>query len=77
MHDVLYTRHAFWTKPRNPKDFLHAYASELGLETEAFEECYEEDHGKDRTREATRAADELDVSGTPTFLITDPGRSGP
>ena len=69
MHDVLYTRHDEWTKVRNPKDFLHAYASELGLEAEAFETCYKEDHGKDRTRRATRAADELDVSGTPTFLI--------
>ena len=69
MHDVLYTRHDEWTKVRNPKDFLHAYASELGLEAEAFETCYKEDHGKERTRRATRAADELDVSGTPTFLI--------
>jgi protein-disulfide isomerase len=69
MHDLLFTRHKEWTRPRNPKDFLHAYASELGLETEAFETCYKEDHGKDRTRRATRAADELDVSGTPTFFI--------
>ena len=69
MHDVLYTRHEEWTKLRNPKDFLHTYASELGLDTEAFETCYEEDHGKDRTRRATWAADELDVSGTPTFFI--------
>ena len=69
MHDVLYTRHKEWTKPRNPKDFLHAYASELGLETEAFETCYKEDHGRDRTRRATRAAEELKVSGTPTFFI--------
>ena len=69
MHDVLYTRHEEWTKPRNPRDFLHVYARELGLEIEAFETCYKKDHGKDRTRRATRAADELDVSGTPTFLI--------
>ena len=69
MHDLLYTRHEEWTKPRNPKDFLHAYANELGLEAEAFETCYKDNHGKDRTRRATRAADELDVSGTPTFFI--------
>ena len=69
MHDLLYTRHKEWTKPRNPKDFLLTYANELGLEAEAFETCYEEDHGKDRTRRATRAARDLDVSGTPTFFI--------
>ena len=69
MHDLLYTRHEEWTKPRNPKDFLHSYANELGLETTAFETCYRENHGKDRTRRATRAADDLDVSGTPTFFI--------
>ena len=69
MHDLLYTRHKEWTRQRNPKDFLHAYAIELGLETEAFETCYRENHGKDRTRWATRAAAELDVSGTPTFFI--------
>ena len=69
MHDVLFTRHEEWTKPRNPKDFLHAYAKELGLEIEAFETCYEEDHGKERTRRATRAAEDLDVRGTPTFFI--------
>ena len=69
MHDLLYTRHEEWTKPRNPKDFLHSYANELGLEAEAFETCYKDDHVKDRTRRATRAADELDVSGTPTFFI--------
>ena len=55
--------------PRNPGDFLHTYASQLGLDTGAFETCYEEDHGKDRTRRATRAAEGLDVSGTPTFFI--------
>ena len=69
MHDLLFTRHEEWTKPRNPKDFLHTYAHELGLDAEAFETCYEDDHGKDRTRRATRAADDLDVSGTPTFFI--------
>jgi protein-disulfide isomerase len=69
MHDVLYTRNREWTKPRNPKDLLHGYANELGLEREAFEECYDDNHGKDRTRRATRAADDLDVTGTPTFLI--------
>ena len=69
MHDILYTRNEEWTKPRNPRDFLYSYASELGLEADAFERCYKENHGKDRTREATRAAEELDVSGTPTFFI--------
>ena len=69
MHDLLYTRHEEWTKLRNPKDFLHAYARELRLEIEAFETCYKEDHGKDRTRRATRAAEDLDVRGTPTFFI--------
>ena len=69
MHDLLFTRHEEWTKPRNPKDFLHTYAKELGLDAEAFETCYKDDHGKARTRRATRAADHLDVSGTPTFFI--------
>ena len=69
MHDLLFTRHEEWTNQRNPKDFLHAYANELGLEAEAFETCYKDDHGKDRTRRATRAADGLHVSGTPTFFI--------
>lgn len=69
MHDLLYTRHDEWTKPKNPEDLLHAYANELGLEDEAFERCYKDDHGKDRTRRATRAADDLGVSGTPTFFI--------
>ncbi len=69
MHDLLYSRHEEWTRPRNSRDVLHGYAIELGLEADAFETCYKEDHGKDRTRRATRAADELDVSGTPTFFI--------
>jgi protein-disulfide isomerase len=69
MHDLLFTRHEEWTKPRNPKDFLHTYAKELVLDAEAFETCYKDDHGKARTRRATRAADHLDVSGTPTFFI--------
>ncbi len=69
MHDLLYSRHEEWRRPRNPRDVLHGYAIELGLEADAFETCYKEDHGKDRTRRATRAADELDVSGTPTFFI--------
>jgi len=33
MHDLLYTRRDEWTKPRNPKDSLHAYAGELGLDS--------------------------------------------
>ena len=34
-----------------------------------FETCYKDNHGKDRTRRATRAADELDLIGTPAFFI--------
>ena len=69
MHDVLFTRLHEWTRPRNPRDLMQSYAVELGLEAEAFETCYKEDHGKERTRRATRAADDLDLIGTPAFFI--------
>lgn len=69
MHDLLYTRHEEFTKPRNPKNLVQEYPRELGLDADAFKTCYEDEHGKDRTRRATDAADELEVSGTPTFFI--------
>ena len=51
------------------------YAAEIGLDAEAFEECYDDEDGEDRTRAATRAADDADVSGTPTFFIDGPPSS--
>ncbi len=69
MHDVLFRRRAEWQRPRNPKDLMLGYAVELGMQAEAFEQCYKDNDGKERTRRATRAADELDLTGTPAFFI--------
>ena len=69
MHDRLFQGQSEWTRERRHEDILLRYASEIGLDTEEFEDCYDDERGEDRTEDATRAARRAGVRGTPTFYI--------
>ncbi len=69
MHDLLFEGHRDWTRGRGQEEVFRGYAADIGLEAEAFEECYDDEDGEDRTRAATRAARDAEVRGTPTFFV--------
>lgn len=69
MHDRLYEAQREWTRERRHEDFLHAYARDIGLDSEEFADCYDDERGEDRTEAATRAARRAGVRGTPTFYF--------
>jgi protein-disulfide isomerase len=69
MHDRLFGQQNEWKEGRKHKEVFFRYAQELGLDAEAFRECYDKNRGKDRTKQANRAAKDLGVRATPTFFI--------
>lgn len=69
-HDVLYGRQPSWSASRTAPvgDFVD-FASELGLDTAAFEQCLASDaHAEEVTRNL-RLGEQLGVTGTPTLMI--------
>ncbi len=69
MHDRLFGEQDEWKEGRRHKEVFFRYAEELGLDGEAFRECYDKNRGKDRTKQANRAAKDLGIRATPTFFI--------
>ena len=69
MHDLLYEKQNEWKGSRNPTRLYNDYAGELGLDADQFATCYREDGGGLRTAINNRAASELQVRATPSFMI--------
>ena len=63
-HDLLFSGRETFTK----EGYL-AYASELGLDMEAFEACLDEARYAEEVENDARYAVELGITGTPTFFI--------
>ncbi len=69
VHDLLYERQGDWKRRRRPKGEFEKLAVELGIDGEAFKDCYDEEPGKERIRQNTDTAKELGVRATPTFFV--------
>jgi protein-disulfide isomerase len=69
MHDRLFQEQSEWTRERRHEEILLRYATEIGLDSDEFDECYDDERGEDRTEDATRAARRAGVRGTPTFYV--------
>jgi len=69
MHDILYERQADWFIKQRPQRQFGRYAEELELDKDRFERCYDDRELSARTDANTRAALDLGVRGTPTFLV--------
>jgi protein-disulfide isomerase len=71
MHDVIFDNQREWSGRSDAEDLFKGYASELGLDKTAFDECL--DSG--RTAEAVQAdwqeGRTRGVNGTPSFFIND------
>jgi protein-disulfide isomerase len=69
MHDVLYERQADWNRVRRPKEQLRTLAELLGVDGDAFDDCYDGDAAEDRVDRNNDLAKDLGVRATPTFFI--------
>ena len=69
MHDVLYERQDDWKRRRRPKGELQGLAEEVGVDGDAFEDCYDGSSAKERIDRNDDAAKALGVRATPTFFV--------
>jgi protein-disulfide isomerase len=69
MHDILYARQENWNRRRRPEGELRSFAEELGVDGEAFEDCYDGGAAEDRIDRNNDLADDLGVRATPTFFV--------
>ncbi len=66
-HDILFEKRLDWSGVGVPK--FKEYAVELGLDTQAFNDCLDLDIHKDEVLNDLKAGQSLGVTGTPTFFI--------
>lgn len=69
MHDVLFEEQREWFLKMRPQRQFYRYAERLGLDVDAFRECYRSKRTDGRTEANGRAAREAGVRATPTFLV--------
>ncbi|MFH5228176.1 DsbA family protein [Antrihabitans spumae] len=70
MYKKMYETQSEWGEQRTPKDELfRGYASELGLEMNAFDSAYTDSATLDRIRIDVADGQALGVKGTPTFFV--------
>jgi protein-disulfide isomerase len=69
MHDLLYERQNVWASNNNATQIMEDYATELGLNVDQFKTDYQSSAINDVINADLAAGKELQVSGTPTFLI--------
>ncbi len=73
MHDRIYAGQLEWNTQatRNPKKVLAGYASELGLDTGAWETCFDERKHLPRIQASQQEALKRRLNGTPAFIVGD------
>ena len=68
-HDKLFESQNGENQGAFNKDNLKAFAADLGLDTETFNECLDSGKHTQAVQEATQIAQSIGVSSTPAFLI--------
>lgn len=68
-HDILYADQSGENQGAFNKDNLKKFAEELGLDTQAFNECLDSGKYTSLIQADTQASSAMDVQSTPTFLI--------
>ncbi len=69
MHDRLFAGLQEWENNAAALDVFRGYAAELGLDTEAFNQCLDRQTYADEVQEDVEEGQRAGVSGTPTFFI--------
>lgn len=71
MHDLLFSRQRQWQSDRNIRPRLLGYASETGVDAEAFGQCLESGQFNAAVTAAGQAAQQAGIAATPSFVIGD------
>ncbi|MEN9934536.1 MAG: hypothetical protein RLZZ387_1115 [Chloroflexota bacterium] len=69
MHDMLFVNQRQWSPLPDPKAQFVTYAGQLGLDRAAFQQCMDAGTHRDTVLASQKAADALQLSGTPTFAV--------
>ena len=76
MHDLIFARQDRWRLESNPNGKFIDYAADLGLDTDAFEDCVAERRHLSEIVASRKYGDQLGVTGTPTVFINGQRVSG-
>lgn len=78
MHDRIYATQDQWNTEAtdNPKPFFQKYASDIGLDPKAFEECYDSRRHQGRIMANMAEGERRQVNSTPTFIIAGKAYAG-
>jgi protein-disulfide isomerase len=68
-HDALFENQNEWSKSATPVAFFTKYAGDLGLDVEKFKQHQKSSLLRDAVRSDLREAQELGLTGTPTFYL--------
>lgn len=69
MHGRLFSEQQAWAADRSPEDRFADYAREIGLEMDAFNECYSERRFLEEIMASRQYGDQLGVTGTPALFV--------
>ena len=69
MHDKLFENQSVWSSSPNPQRYYEQYAQELGLNVGLFKQHMRASMIDDAVRAQAREAQELGLTGTPSFLL--------
>ncbi|HUH13217.1 MAG TPA: thioredoxin domain-containing protein [Longimicrobiales bacterium] len=68
-HDVLMARQSTWAARQNAVGDFLGYASDLGLDDDAFESCLKSDRHAEAVTASARLGEMMGVSATPTVIV--------
>ena len=71
--DLIFARQGDWKSASAPEELAEGFAEEVGLDMERYRTCFENDELLWRLQAQTALANELEVRGTPTFLVVGAG----
>jgi protein-disulfide isomerase len=69
MNARIWSDQAEWKRSGDPEPVLRDWASEAGLDMDAYDACVGRDERTDRIGASTALAREIGVRGTPTFVV--------
>lgn len=69
MHDKLFSEQQDWVTDTSPEGKFADYAREIGLDDDAFNECYSERRFIGEIMASRRYGDDLGVTGTPAVIV--------
>lgn len=72
-HDILFRMQPRWSGQANAIGLFRDYASSVGIDTDAFNECLQSDRYADVVTANMHLGAQLGVSGTPTVLVNAGG----